>query len=101
MRAAFDAAYASDYLARPYKLVPNTTEALPVVSADGRTYTFKVRKGIYFVDDPAFEGQKRELVAADYVYSWKRLLDLKVRSPNMDILEDRVAGAGALIDQAK
>ena len=31
--------------------------------------------GIYFADDPAFKGQQRELTAADYVYSWKRVLD--------------------------
>jgi ABC-type transport system substrate-binding protein len=101
IRAVFDSAYAYDYLARPYKLVPNTTEALPVVTDGGRTFTFKVKRGIYFADDPAFKGQKRELVAADYVYSWKRLLDPKVRSPNMDLLQDRVVGAGALIEQAK
>jgi ABC-type transport system substrate-binding protein len=101
MRAVFDSAYAYDYYARPYKLVPNTTEALPLVTDGGKTFTFKLKKGIYFSDDPAFKGRKRELVAADYVYSWKRLLDPKVRSPNMDLLQDRIVGADALIEQAK
>ncbi|MFS8085836.1 MAG: ABC transporter substrate-binding protein, partial [Acidobacteriota bacterium] len=101
MRAIFDAAYTYDYLARPYKLVPNTTEALPVVSDGGKTFVFKVKKGIYFTPDPAFKGQKRELTAHDYVYSWKRLLDPRVRSPNMDLLQDRIIGADALIEQAK
>ena len=101
MRSIFDSAYAYDYLARPYKLVPNTTEALPVVTDGGKTFTFKVRKGIHFTPDPAFRGQPRELTAHDYVYSWKRLLDPRVRSPNMDLLQDRVQGADALIAQAK
>jgi ABC-type transport system substrate-binding protein len=101
VRAIFDSAYAYDYLARPYRLVPNTTEALPVVSDGGKTYVFKVRKGIYFSPDPAFKGQKRELTASDYVYSWKRLLDPRVRSPNMDLLQDRIIGADALIEKAK
>ncbi|MEP6701535.1 MAG: ABC transporter substrate-binding protein, partial [Betaproteobacteria bacterium] len=101
MRAMFDAAYAYDYLARPYKLIPNTAEALPVITDGGKTFTFKVRPGIYFSDDPAFKGGKRELVAADYVFSYKRLLDPKVRSPNMDLLQDRVLGADALIQKAK
>src|SRR5687768_16353971 len=57
----FDPLLAYDYLARPAKLVPNTAEALPDVSADGRTYTFRVRKGIYFTPDPAFKGKRREL----------------------------------------
>src|SRR3954466_426705 len=37
-----------DYLARPLKLVPVTLEALPRISADGLTYTMKVKPGIYF-----------------------------------------------------
>ena len=101
MRSLFDAAYEYDYLARPYMVVPKTTEALPVISDGGKTYVIKVKKGIYFAADPAFKGQKRELTAQDYVYSWKRLLDPKIRSPNQDLLQDRVAGADALIEQAK
>jgi ABC-type transport system substrate-binding protein len=101
MRAIFDSAYAYDYLARPYKLIPNTAEALPVVSDGGKTFVFKVKKGIYFAPDRAFKGRKRELTADDYVYSWKRLLDPKVRSPNMDLLQDRIIGASALIERAK
>ena len=40
-----------------------------------RTFTVKVRPGIYFADDPAFKGKKRELVAEDYVYTIKRVFD--------------------------
>ena len=62
------------YLKRPYELVPNLAEALPTVSKDGLTYTFKLRKGVLFQDDVAFAGGKgRELVASDVVYSIKRL----------------------------
>ena len=78
-RAIFDPLYKYDYLTRPYKLVPNTAAALPEISADGKTWTIKVRPGIYFADDPAFKGKRRELTAADYVYSLKRLLDPKMR----------------------
>src|SRR5436190_21943805 len=45
-----------DFLARPAKLKPETLEAMPEVTDEGRTYTLKLRKGIYFSDDPAFEG---------------------------------------------
>ncbi len=73
--AIFDALYKYDYLARPYKISPNTAAALPEISADGLNWTIRIKPGIYFADDPAFKGKKRELVAADYVYSWKRILD--------------------------
>ena len=49
----FDALYAYDYLARPAKLVPNIAEGMPEVSADFKTFTVRIRQGIYFDDDPA------------------------------------------------
>src|SRR6202162_6380554 len=64
-----------DCLARPAKLAPRAAEALPTASDQARTYVFKVRKGIYFAPDPAFKGKRRELTAADYVYSIKRYKD--------------------------
>jgi ABC-type transport system substrate-binding protein len=60
---------------------PNTLTEMPRVSADFRTWTFHLKPGIYFADDPAFNGKKRELVAADYVYSFKRLYDPKYTGP--------------------
>ena len=80
-RAIFDSLYGFEYLTRPYRRTMLTAAAMPEVTDEGRTWTMRVRPGIYFADDPAFKGRKRELVAADYVYSWKRLLDPRVRSP--------------------
>src|SRR5437660_12510245 len=65
----FDAPLTYDYLARPFKIKPNTAAAMPEVSADGKTWTLRIRPGIYFADDPAFKGKRRELTAHDYVYS--------------------------------
>ena len=56
-RAMFDPLYSYDYLARPYKIVPNTAAALPEISPDGTTWTIKIKPGIYFIDDPAFKGR--------------------------------------------
>ena len=88
----FDTPLTYDYLARPVKLKPNVLEAMPDVSPDGLVYTLKFRKGIYFADDAAFNGQKRELVAADLAYSMKRLFDPKTRSPNLSYLDGKIAG---------
>jgi ABC-type transport system substrate-binding protein len=100
-RHVFDALYYYDYVARPYKLVPNTAAALPEISADGLTWTIRIRKGIHFAPDPVFNNVKRELTADDYVYAWKRLLDPKVRSPYLFFVEDKFVGAGAAVEQAK
>ena len=90
-----------DFLARPAKLKPETAEAMPEVTDQGRTYTIRLRKGIYFSDDPAFNGQKRELVAKDYEYALKRLVDPKVASPNLWLIEGRIVGIDAAAAQAK
>ena len=88
----FETLLTYDYLARPAKLVPLTAEALPQITDNGQTYTIRIKKGIYFTPDPAFKGVKRELVAEDYVYSLKRLMDPKIRSPWTWLLDGKVVG---------
>jgi oligopeptide transport system substrate-binding protein len=100
-RAIFDAPYAYDYLARPYRIVPNTAAALPEISADGLTWTIRLKPGIRFAADPAFKGRPRELTAADYVYSWKRVLDPRTRSPALQQFDGKFVGADALVAKAR
>ena len=100
-RAIFETLYTYDYLARPYRLVPNTAAALPEISADGKRWKIRIKPGIFFADDPAFKGKKRELVAQDYVYSWKRLLDPRMRAPYLWYLDGKLAGAQAVLASAK
>ena len=85
-----------DYLARPVKLVPRTLEAMPTISDGGKTYVFKLRKGIFFTPDPAFKGKPRELTAADQVYGLKRLLDPVVKSPWAWLIDGKVVGSDEL-----
>ncbi|WP_418318090.1 ABC transporter substrate-binding protein [Piscinibacter sakaiensis] len=84
----FESLLTFDYLARPFKMKPLTAEAMPEISPDFRQFTFRIRPGIYFADDPAFKGQKHELTAHDYVYSIKRHYDPKWKSPNLYLLEN-------------
>lgn len=83
----FDAPLTYDFLARPVKVLTNTAEALPEVSADYTSLTVRLKRGIYFQDHPAFKGERRELVAQDYVYSIKRIYDPKYKSPRVYLLE--------------
>src|SRR5580693_1102780 len=100
-RAIFDTLYGFEYLTRPYRRAPQTATAMPEITDGGRTWTMRVRPGIYFADDPVFKGRKRELVAADYVYSWKRLLDPRVRSPFAWYLQGKLVGAERVLETAK
>lgn len=90
-----------DFLARPAKLKPETAEAMPEVTDNGRTYTIRIKRGIYFADDAAFNAQKRELVAKDYDFALKRLIDPKNSSPNLWLIEGRVLGVEAAAATAK
>jgi oligopeptide transport system substrate-binding protein len=100
-RAIFDPLYTYDYFARPVRMVPNTAAGLPQITDDGRTYTIRVRPGIYFAADPAFKGQRRELVAEDYVYSIKRIFDPKVRSYWLYVFEPNLVGLDDVLAEAR
>jgi len=97
----FESPLSYDYLARPLKLRPQTAASMPDLSDGGRTYTIHIKPGIYFADDPAFGGKKRELVAADYVYSIKRVLDPKVQASQIAEVEPYVVGADAAAEKAR
>lgn len=83
----FEALVTYDYLARPVQLKPLTAVELPTPNADYTQWTARVQPGIHFQDDPAFGGKKRELTAADYLYSFKRFADPKVASPAWGTVE--------------
>ncbi len=84
----FEALYQYDPLARPAQVRPLTADGMPQVSDDFTTWTVKLQRGIYFANDEAFKGKPRELVAEDYVYSFKRFADPAVKSPAWTWLAD-------------
>ena len=99
--AIIDPLYVFDYFARPVRMVPNTAAALPQVTDGGRTYTIRVKPGIYFASDPAFRGKRRELTAEDYVYSIKRIFDPKVRSYWIYVFEGNLVGLDDVLPAAR
>ena len=97
----FEAPYTYDHLARPPKVVPLLATGLPEVSSDFRVWTVRLRPGVFFADDPAFKGKPREMVAEDFVYTFKRFADPANKSPAWSTVEDgKIIGLGALHRQA-
>ncbi len=102
--ALFDAPLEYAFLSNPTRIRPNTAAGLPEVSADFKTFTVRIRPGIHFAPDPAFKNSprldaqgRRELTAADYVYSIKRHYDPRWKSGNLYILENaRILGLSEL-----
>lgn len=96
----FESLYTYDPLARPTKIVPLIAAAEPEISADFKTFTIRVRPGIYFADDPAFKGRRREVTAADFVYSIKRYADPANNAPGWSQYEETgIVGLNELREQ--
>jgi len=52
------------------------------ISDDGKKYTFHLRNDVYFHNHEAFrEGRGRRVVASDFVYSFRRILERTTASP--------------------
>jgi ABC-type transport system substrate-binding protein len=83
------------YLKRPYTLIPCLAESMPEISSDGLTYTFHIKKGVLFQDDPSFKsshGKGREMTAEDVAYSFKRLADPRLMSAGWWIFDGKIVG---------
>ena len=92
----FESLLTYDYLARPARLIPRLAEAMPVVQDQGRTWTFRLKHGVYFAPDPVFKGVKREVVAQDVVYTLERFMDPRNRSPYKFLVEGKIVGLDEL-----
>ncbi len=89
----YDTLYSYKYLALPYELKPNLAAAMPEISADGLTYTIRLRRGVKFIDDPVFaDGKGREVNAEDVIYSLKRHFDPDMRPQGAWLWQGKVVG---------
>ena len=61
------------------------------ISADGLTYTFKLREGLKWSDGSP-------LTSADYVYAFKRILNPEIAAKYVTMVTDYIAGAQELYD---
>jgi oligopeptide transport system substrate-binding protein len=59
---------------RTGKIIPSIAAGMPKISADGRTYTIRLRSGVRFSNG-------RAVTADDFVYSVQRLLSPKTATP--------------------
>ncbi len=92
-REFHESLYGYHYLKRPQQIIPELADGMPDIRDDGKTYRIPVKKGVYFHDDPCFpDGKGRQLTAHDFVFAFKRLADVKVKSKNWYIFKGRIVG---------
>lgn len=99
--AIFGNLWEYDYYVRPVRFRPMLAETMPEISADGLSWIIKLKKGLFFSDDPVFKGKKREATAEDLIYAWKRMLDPKIISPKAWEISGKPIGANEFVDEAK
>ena len=63
-----------DYKGFTTQLQPDLAADMPKISADGKTYTFKIRSGVKFSNG-------RTVTADDFKYSWERMLNPNTAGP--------------------
>jgi len=72
------------------------------VSYDGLEYTFNLREGVMFHDDPCFpEGKGREVTAEDVRYCFTKLCEYNGNNKLFGMFQDRVMGATEYYEASK
>jgi oligopeptide transport system substrate-binding protein len=76
------------------------TEGGKTITKKGEQWTFRIKQGLRFQDDPCFPGGKgREITAADFIYSFKRMADPKLPCPVLSFFQDKILGLDAYVKQ--
>jgi oligopeptide transport system substrate-binding protein len=81
----YEGLYNYHYLKRPLEVVPQLAAALPDISADGLTYTIRLKPGVLYHRNPCFGkeagGRNTRMVEArDFVLSFKRVADYHINT---------------------
>ena len=93
IQSIYDTLVVYHYLKRPYSLQESLIEKMPTVSEDKKKYTFYLKKGIFFQDDPCFKnGDGKELTADDVLYTIKRFADINVNTQSWFLLDEVIEG---------
>ncbi|MDP6046772.1 MAG: ABC transporter substrate-binding protein, partial [Phycisphaerae bacterium] len=98
----YEGLYTYHYLKRPFEVIPDLAESLPVISDDGLTYTVKLKKDVKYSRNPCFGAESdgrfktRIISAHDFVLSFKRVADFHVNARvSLAFLQGKILGMDA------
>lgn len=104
----YESLYAYSFLKRPVEVVPQLATAMPEVSADQLTYTFKIRPGIKYHRNECFgrdetgQPKTRTVTADDFVLAFKRIADYHVSTDlSLAFVQDKIVGMDAFRERTK
>jgi len=85
----YEGLYAYHYLRRPLEIIPLLAADLPEVSADGKTYTIRIRPGVRYARNRCFGADShhrwatRTVTAEDFVNAFKRAGDCHLQATDV------------------
>ena len=98
----YECLYEYKYLARPYAVQPCLASALPEITDSGTVYTLRMRTDIEFQDDQCFpNGKGRKVTAQDFIYSIKRMTDVRTQTFGWWIFDGKVKGLNEFRDASE
>lgn len=72
------------------------------VSPDGKVYTFRIRKNVYFQDDACFPNNKGRTVSAyDFKYCLDKVCTFSADNKGINFFRDRIVGAADYFKQTE
>lgn len=86
------------------EMQPVLLEEMPTSDDEGKTWNFRLKRGIHFHDSPAFgttNGKGRELVTDDVFYSLKRIFDPRFGLKNEWLLKDTIEGLDEFAEEQR
>lgn len=95
----YEGLYCYHYLKRPLEVIPQLAAAMPEISADGKTYTIRLKKNVKYARNPCFgpdpTGEHtwatRTVRAEDFVLAFKRIGDFHITANlTLAFLEDKI-----------
>lgn len=106
--AVYESLFSYHYLVRPVMLQPELAEDYPTESADRLTYTFKIRKDIFYHRNACFgtypnkQPKSRTVKAQDFVLGFKRIADYHVTTQlALAFIEDKIVGLKEYRDRTR
>jgi len=82
-------------------IIPSLAEKWDM-NEEATSFTFHIRKGVFFQDDKCFEGGKgREVKAADFKYCFDKLCESNPNNQMFWLFKDKVKGANAYHESTK
>jgi oligopeptide transport system substrate-binding protein len=81
----YEGLFTYHYLKRPLEVIPLLADSMPRVSADGLTYTIRLKPGILYHRNPCFGAadsgwNTRAMTATDLVLAFKRVADYHINT---------------------